>query len=84
MFHLQLFTDLLSLVSDISLPTHRNIIQGRKKFTLERHPKKIFPPQSPWLACPELNFVWKVLHEEMFSLPGLLECVAPSVKVNEA
>lgn len=85
-FHLQLFTDhILLLVSDISLPTHRNVIPGstqrQKAIDFGEASKQNFPPRSPYLAFPEPGFIWKVLHEENVS-PS--ECVAPSLKVNDA
>jgi hypothetical protein len=75
MFHLHLFTDpLLLLVSDISFLTHRNIIPGniqrQKEIVFGEASKKNFPPRPPYLAFPELSLIWKVLHEEMFSLLG--------------
>lgn len=90
MFHLHLFTDLLLLlVSDVSLPTHRNIIQGstqrqREIYFGDASENKNFPHRHLILAFPEPSFIWKVLHEGIFPLPGPPECVAPSLKVNDA
>lgn len=51
MFHLHLFTDLLLLVSDIALPTHRNIIQSHTQRQEEIYfgeaSKKNIPSRSP-------------------------------------
>lgn len=87
-FRLHLFTDLLLLVSDISLPTHRNIIQGKTQRQREIYfgeaSKQNFPLRSPYVAFPEPSCIWKVLHGDLCALPGPSDCVAPSEKVNDA
>lgn len=62
------------LVSDSSFPSHRNSIQGniqrQEEIDFGEASKKNFPLWSPYLAFPELSFIWKVLCEEMFFLLG--------------
>lgn len=87
--HLHLFTDLLLLlVSDISLLTRRNVIRGstqrQRGIYFGEASRQNFPHRH--LISPSRNRVssGKFCTNKYFPFQGLQNCVAPSLKVNDA